>query len=133
MLGSHMSSQNFLPLMREPLLTALLPPENPAVKLVKGARIQFAPGQPTGLHKHPISTVGVVIRGSFHFQIEGQPKTLLKTGDCFFEPAGQTIEHFDNASQTDSAEIICFYLSDQEERPSIQMLPGGIEQQLGKQ
>ena len=27
---------------------------------IEGARIWFAPGQLTGLHKHPISTAGVV-------------------------------------------------------------------------
>ena len=55
-----MADTRFPPLKREPLLEEELPAANPTVRLIKGARIKFAPGQPTGLHRHPISTVGVV-------------------------------------------------------------------------
>jgi hypothetical protein len=39
---------------------------------------------------------------------------------------------FDNASSTEPAEIVCFYLTDTEERPAIEMLGGGLDAQLGK-
>ena len=112
-----MTDTPFPPLKREPLLEEELPAANPTVRLIKGARIKFAPGQPTGLHRHPISTVGVVTAGSFHLQLEGKPVQLLKTGDSFFEPAGQTILKFDNASTSEAAEMVCFYLADTKERP----------------
>jgi quercetin dioxygenase-like cupin family protein len=122
----------FPPLAREPVLTEALPSANPPVRLVRGARIRFAPGQPTGLHRHPVSTVGVVTQGSFTFQPEGEEARVLRTGDGFFEPAGRTILRFDNASSTAPAEIVCYYLTDKEERPPIEMLHGGMEAQLGK-
>ena len=50
-----MAELRFPPLKREPLLEEELPAANPAVRLIKGARIKFAAGQPTGLHRHPIS------------------------------------------------------------------------------
>jgi quercetin dioxygenase-like cupin family protein len=127
-----MTDTPFPPLKREPLLEEELPAANPTVRLIKGARIKFAPGQPTGLHRHPISTVGVVTAGSFHLQLEGKPVQLLKTGDSFFEPAGHTILKFDNASTSEPAEIVCFYLADTTERPPIEMLAGGMDSQLGK-
>jgi quercetin dioxygenase-like cupin family protein len=127
-----MTDRPFPPLKREPLLQEELPDANPTVRLIKGARIKFAPGQPTGLHRHPISTVGVVTAGSFHLQLEGKAAQLLKTGDSFFEPAGHTILKFDNASASEPAEIVCFYLGDTNERPTIEMLPGGMDSQLGK-
>ena len=127
-----MTDPRFPPLKREPLLEEELPSANPAVRLIKGARIKFAPGQPTGLHRHPVSTVGVVTAGSFNFQLEGKPARLLKTGDSFFEPAGHTILKFDNASASEGAEIVCFYLADTKERPPIEMLAGGMDSQLGK-
>lgn len=40
--------------------------------------------------------------------------------------------HFDNASLAEPAEIVCYYLTDGEERPSIEMLDGGMDAQLGK-
>ena len=70
--------------------------------------------------------------GSFHLQLEGKPAQLLKTGDSFFEPAGHTILKFDNASTSEPAEIVCFYLADTTERPPIEMLAGGMDSQLGK-
>jgi quercetin dioxygenase-like cupin family protein len=127
-----MADASFAALKREPLLEEELPAANPAVRLIKGARIKFAPGQPTGLHRHPVSTVGVVTAGSFNFQLEGGSVRVLKTGDSFFEPAGHTILKFDNASASEAAEIVCFYLADTRERPAIEMLAGGMDSQLGK-
>src|ERR1700732_4471892 len=105
-----MADAPFPPLKREPLLEEELPSANPTVRLIKGARIKFAPGQPTGLHRHPISTVGVVTAGSFNFPLQGQSVQRPKTRASFFEPAGHTILKFDNASASEPAEIVCFYL-----------------------
>ena len=121
----------FPALKREPLLEEELPAANPTVRLIKGARIKFAPGQPTGLHRHPISTVGVVTAGSFNLQLEGGPVQLLNTGDSFFEPAGHTILKFDNASASEPAKIVCFYLADTKERPPIAMLAGALTGSTG--
>ena len=44
-----MADTPFPPLKREPLLEEELPSANPTVRLIKGARIKFAPGQPTGI------------------------------------------------------------------------------------
>ena len=127
-----MADTHFQALKREPLLEEKLPAANPTVRLIKGARIKFAPGQPTGLHRHPVSTVGVVTAGSFHLRLEGKSVQHLKTGDSFFEPAGHTILKFDNASTSEPAEIVCFYLADTTERSPIEMLAGGMDSQLGK-
>lgn len=127
-----MMQSRYPKLHREPVLEKTLPEANPSVRLVKGARIAFVPGQPSGLHRHPISTCGVVTKGSFVFQIEGEEEQHLQTGDGFFEPACATILRFDNASKTESAEIVCFYLADKQETPAIEMLDGGMDAQLGK-
>lgn len=116
------SGASFPPLERKSVLEAPLPAANPPVRLVRGASIRFAPGQPTGVHLHPASTVGVVTEGSFLFQPDGEPSRVLHTGDSFFEPAGHKILHFDNASTTESAAITVFYLTDTTERPLIQAL-----------
>jgi len=113
---------DFPPLQRVPVLEEAIPSTNPPVKLVRAMRIRFAPRQPTDLHRHPISVAGVVTAGSFVFKREGEPEKVIKTGEPFFEPAGVTTERFDNASDTEPAEIVAFFLTDTKDRPLIEML-----------
>ena len=115
-------AEEFPPLQRVPVLEEAIPSTNPAIKLVRGARIRFAPRQTTGLHRHPISVAGVVTAGSFIFKREGEPEKVIKTGDSFFEPAGVTTERFDNASSTEPAELVAFFLTDSKDRALIEML-----------
>src|SRR5579859_1060906 len=115
-------AENFPPLQRVPVLEEAIPSANPTVKLVRGARIRFAPRQPTGLHRHPISVVGVVTASSFIIKKEGEPEKVVKAGEPFFEAAGVTTERFDNASDTEPAEIVAFFLADTKDRPLIEML-----------
>ena len=115
-------AEEFPPLQRVPILEEAIPSTNPAIKLVRGARIRFAPRQTTGLHRHPISVAGVVTAGSFIFKREGEPEKIIKAGDSFFEPAGVTTERFDNASSTEPAELVAFFLTDSKERALIEML-----------
>ena len=117
-------AEDFPPLQRVPLLEEAIPSASPPVKLVRCARIRFAPKQPTGLHRHPISVAGVVTVGSFIFKREGEAEKVIKAGDSFFEPAGVTTERFDNASNTEPAEIVAFYLTDSKDRALIEMLGG---------
>jgi quercetin dioxygenase-like cupin family protein len=128
----NMSKTGFPALKRDPLFEEALPEANPPVRVVKGARIRFEPGQPSGLHRHPISTCGVVTEGNLNFQRKGEEPRVLKPGDAFFEPADHVMLQFDNASSTEPAEIICFYLTDSGDRPAIEMLGSGMDQQLGK-
>ncbi|WP_158638027.1 cupin domain-containing protein [Sphingomonas ginsenosidivorax] len=122
--NAPVGAQTYPPLQRQSVLEAKLPAANPTVRLVRGAHIRFAPGQPTGLHLHPASTVGVVTEGSFVFQPEGERRRILHVGDSFFEPARHRILHFDNVSRTRSAAITLFYLTDTASRPLIDLLPG---------
>jgi quercetin dioxygenase-like cupin family protein len=114
--------QSFPPLKRQPVLDVQIPVVNPSIKLVRGARIRYAPSQPTGLHLHPVSVVGVVTAGSFVFQPEGEPARTINVGDSFFEPAGRKILRFDNASSTQNAEIVAYYLTDSNKTPLIEYL-----------
>src|ERR1700733_6867198 len=113
-------AEEFPPLQRVPVLEEAIPSTNPAIKLVRGARIRFAPRQTTGLHRHPISVAGVVAAGSFIIKREGEPEKVVKTGEPFFEAAGVATERFDNASDTEPAELVAFFLTDTKDRPLIE-------------
>jgi quercetin dioxygenase-like cupin family protein len=108
-------------IVRQPLLTAILDPAK-STNRVEVKKIEFKPGQATGLHLHPGPVTGYIAKGTVLFQVEGQPPSTLEAGDAFFEPPGIRILHFDNASTTEPMVFIAFYLLGEGEHELIRML-----------
>src|SRR5262245_60169140 len=106
---------------RHDLLTAALG-NGQVVDRVEITRIELAPGQSTGPHRHPCPVVGHILSGSIRFQIEGRPAKTLQAGDAFFEPANLRIRSFDNASPREPATFVAYYLLGAEEHEIIEML-----------
>ena len=106
---------------RHDLLTAALG-NSRAVDRVEIKRIDLAPGQATGPHRHPCPVVGHIVSGSIRFQIEGRPAKMLHAGDAFFEPANLRIRSFDNSSPREPATFVACYLLGAEEHDIIEML-----------
>lgn len=95
--------------VRTPILGVQLA-EAKTIDHVRGASVTFTPNQHTGRHQHPIPVIGYVVSGAVAFQVEGQPARTLHAGEAFYEPANTTIAVFDNASASDPATFIGFYL-----------------------
>jgi len=108
-------------IVRELLLEAALDGD-PSVERVKITRIELAPRQAAGLHLHPCPVVGLVTGGTIRFQVVGGAESILHAGDAFFEPANAHIAHFDNASETEPATFVAFYLLAPGEDRLIEML-----------
>jgi quercetin dioxygenase-like cupin family protein len=106
---------------RHDLLTASLG-SGRAVDRVEIKRIDLAPGQSTGAHRHPCPVVGHILSGSIQFQIEGRPAKTLRAGDAFFEPANLRIRRFDNVSPREPATFVAYYLLSEQDREIIEML-----------
>jgi len=70
-------------------------PEPLATGRVEIRRITIAPGYAGGLHIHNGPVFGSIETGSAVYQIEGEPETVLKPGDVFYEPEGVRIARFD--------------------------------------
>ena len=84
--------------------------------------VELAPGQATGLHRHPCDVVGYVVEGTVWFQPAGGTETLLRAGDAFHEPALASIVRFDNASDTERVSFVACYLLPAGEERLIEML-----------
>jgi len=106
---------------RQDLLTAALD-SGRFVDRVEIKRVELAPGQSTGPHRHPCPVVGHILSGSIQFQIEGRPGRTLRAGDAFFEPANLRIRSFDNPSPQEPATFVACYLLGAEQRDVIEML-----------
>jgi quercetin dioxygenase-like cupin family protein len=82
------------PVTRDTLMDAHLAQVVPTQR-VEARRIRIAPGFAAGAHVHNGPVVGNIVEGSVFFQIDGEPETVLKPGDVFYEPADQRILRFD--------------------------------------
>ena len=89
---------------------------------VEVTEITMAAGVKAGLHLHPCPVVGVIMRGTISFQIEGEELKVLRAGDAFFEPANRRVTRFDNDSAI-PAVFAAFYLLSHEGQELIKMLP----------
>lgn len=110
-----------VPIVRQRLLSAAIGSET-RVDRVQVVRIEFAPAQEAGLHRHPCPVVGYVVSGAIRFQVAGELEVTLGAGDAFFEPANAEIAHFDNESDQAPAAFVAFYLLPPGEERLIEML-----------
>lgn len=109
------------PIVRESLLSAAIAGPT-SVERIEVARIELAPSQASGRHRHPCQVVGYVVSGTIRFQIAGDAEATLEAGAAFHEPAGREIAHFDNASDQESATFVACYLLPPGEERLIEML-----------
>ncbi|WP_420369393.1 cupin domain-containing protein [Curtobacterium sp. L1-20] len=59
------------------------------------------PGTPP--HRHSGPAFGYVIEGEVRFELEGEPVRVVKAGETFWEPGGDTI-HYQDGNNLDDAE-----------------------------
>lgn len=95
------------PLSRVIVMDQVLP-ESLATHRVEIRRITIAPGFAAGLHVHNGPVFGSIETGSAVYQIDGEPETLLRPGDVFYEPAGVRIARFD--AQEDGVTFLGYFL-----------------------
>jgi len=83
----------------------------PAVKAtnrVQVREIKILPSEPAGLHVHNGPVFGNIVAGSVVYQIDGQPASVLRAGDVFYEPEGERIARFD--AQDDGVTFLAYFL-----------------------
>jgi quercetin dioxygenase-like cupin family protein len=91
--------------------------------------VNYGPGESSKPHSHPCAVIGYVVLGSIRTQVKGQPEAILKTGDSFYEAPNGVHLVSANASQTERASFIAFFVCDHDmplsrDAPA-DVLPGG--------
>ncbi len=77
---------------------------------VEAGDFHFKLGQIAPVHSHIAPAVGYVAKGAILYQVEGEKPQIIREGDAFYEPPGQRILRFDNASATEEAIFLDFNL-----------------------
>ena len=80
-----------------------------AVNLVE---VTYGPGEASAPHSHPCPVIAYVAEGEIRSQVEGQPETVYKTGESFYEAPNGVHSVSANASQTRPARLIAFFVCD---------------------
>ena len=56
--------------------------------------IEYPPGDPgTPPHRHPGPAFGYVLEGEMVFELEGEPRRVMRAGEAFWEPGGDVIHY----------------------------------------
>lgn len=95
----------------------------PAVKAIDRVQIReirILPSQPAGLHVHNGPVFGSIVAGSVVYQVDGQPASILRPGDVFYEPEGERIARFD--AQEDGVTFLAYFLLSPGQEPELTSL-----------
>jgi len=68
---------------------------SPSFASVEVRRITIPANVHLGAHWHNGPVFGTIETGSVFFQVESGEEAVLRAGDTFYEPGGQTISRFD--------------------------------------
>jgi quercetin dioxygenase-like cupin family protein len=87
---------------------------------VHATRVHYEPDGFTPIpHRHPAGAYVYVLEGSVVFGIEDDDPVVLKAGDTFYEPPGVLHAVSRNASQSEPASLLAFFVLDEGEEPTV--------------
>ena len=74
--------------------------------------VEFAPGEVSAAHRHNAHTFVYVLEGSVVMQVEGGEAQTLGAGQTFYENPDDIHTVANNASDTEPAKILVFFIKD---------------------
>jgi quercetin dioxygenase-like cupin family protein len=74
--------------------------------------VNYGPGESSAPHSHPCPVIGYVVAGALRTQVRGEQEVLYQAGESFYEPANGVHVVSANASQTEPAKLIAYFVCD---------------------
>jgi quercetin dioxygenase-like cupin family protein len=74
--------------------------------------VEFPPGAASASHRHNANTFVYVLEGSVVMQVAGGPEMTLRAGETFYESPSDVHSVAKNASATQRARILVFFVKD---------------------
>ncbi|KXV75849.1 cupin [Gluconobacter japonicus] len=96
----------------ETKVTPLMKHDLPGIPGKEGAMltVDYAPGGSDPIHRHNASVFVYVLKGSIIMQVKGGASVTLKEGQSFFEGPNDIHIVGHNASQTEPARFLAFFV-----------------------
>ena len=76
--------------------------------------VYYGPGEASAPHSHPCPVSGYIVAGAIRNQVKGEPEKIIKAGESFYEEANSIHLVSQNASSTEPAKFIAFFVCDQD-------------------
>jgi quercetin dioxygenase-like cupin family protein len=97
--------------------------------------VNYAPGQASPPHTHACPVIVYVLEGSVRSKIGDQPQTVYQSGESFYEPPGAVHSISANASDSEPAKFLAFFVCDRKvplsrDLPQISVHPKSGGEQL---
>jgi quercetin dioxygenase-like cupin family protein len=74
--------------------------------------VHYGPGESSPPHSHPCAVIGYVVEGALRTQVKGEPEAIYKAGESFYEAPNGVHVVSANASQTEAATFIAYFVCD---------------------
>jgi quercetin dioxygenase-like cupin family protein len=76
--------------------------------------VTYGPGESSHAHSHPCPVVGYVMSGAVRMQVKGEKEMIYRAGDSFYEAPHGVHAVSANASQTEAATFLAYFVCDHE-------------------
>ena len=86
--------------------------------------VRYGPGEASLPHSHPCPVIGYVVAGELRTQVKGEPERVYKAGESFYEAPNGIHLLSANASATEAAVFIAYFVCDHD-APLIISVPIG--------
>jgi len=86
--------------------------------------VNYGPGESSEPHTHPCPVIGYVVAGALRTQARGEKEAVYTAGESFYEPANGVHVVSANASQTEPAKLLAYFVCDHAAALSA-AVPGG--------
>ena len=82
--------------------------------VAKAVEVNYQPGASSSAHRHPCPVLAYVAEGTIRSQVNDEPERVYKVGETFYEAPNGVHRVSANASQTEPAKLIAFFVCDHE-------------------
>jgi quercetin dioxygenase-like cupin family protein len=94
--------------------------------------VHYGPGESSPQHSHPCAVIGYVLEGTLRTQVKGQSEAIYKVGESFYEAPNVIHAVSANASATDPATFLAYFVCDRETMLSVDVPQSPNQSQGGK-
>jgi quercetin dioxygenase-like cupin family protein len=74
--------------------------------------VSYGPGESSAPHSHPCPVIGYVVAGTLRTEVRGEAEAVYKASESFYEAANGVHAVSANASATEPAKFVAFFVCD---------------------